>query len=149
MLFFALIMFVAAFFMIKDRTQTNSNEAIKYNIPLLTIDGLIIGVLTGLVGAGGGFLIIPALVFFAKLPMKKAVATSLMIIAIKSLIGFTGDLGQLQIDWMFLLSFTAVSVTGIFIGIYFNQFVKEKQLKRGFGFFIIIMSITIIIKELI
>ena len=135
--------------MIKDRTQTNSNEAIKYNIPLLTIDGLIIGVLTGLVGAGGGFLIIPALVFFAKLPMKKAVATSLMIIAIKSLIGFTGDLGQLQIDWMFLLSFTAVSVTGIFIGIYFNQFVKEKQLKRGFGFFIIIMSITIIIKELI
>ena len=72
-----------------------------------------------------------------------------MIIAIKSLIGFTGDLGQLQIDWIFLLSFTAVSVIGIFIGIYFNQFVKEKQLKKGFGFFIIIMSITIIIKELI
>ena len=149
MIFFALIMFVAAFFMIKDRTETNSNEAIKYNVPLLIIDGLIIGVLTGLVGAGGGFLIIPALVFFAKLPMKKAVATSLMIIAIKSLIGFTGDLGQLQIDWMFLLSFTAISVTGIFIGIYFNQFVKEKQLKKGFGFFIIIMSLTIIIKELI
>ena len=149
MLFFALIMFVAAFFMLKDRTQTNSNKEIKYNIPLLTIDGLIIGVLTGLVGAGGGFLIIPALVFFAKLPMKKAVATSLMIIAIKSLIGFTGDLGQLQIDWIFLLSFTAVSVIGIFIGIYFNQFVKEKHLKKGFGLFIIIMSISIIIKELI
>ena len=149
MIFFALIMFVAAFFMIKDRTETNSNKEIKYNVPLLTIDGLIIGILTGLVGAGGGFLIIPALVFFAKLPMKKAVATSLMIIAIKSLIGFTGDLGQLQIDWIFLLSFTAVSVIGIFIGIYFNQFVKEKHLKKGFGLFIIIMSISIIIKELI
>ena len=81
--------------------------------------------------------------------MKKAVGTSLMIIAIKSLIGFTGDLGQLHIDWMLLLSFTAISVIGIFIGIYFNQFVKEKQLKQGFGFFIIIISIAIIIKELI
>ena len=149
MLLFAIIMFVAAFFMIKGRTETNSKEEIKYNIPLLTLDGLIIGILTGLVGAGGGFLIIPALVFFAKLPMKKAVATSLMIIAIKSLIGFTGDLGQLQIDWILLLSFTAISVIGIFIGIYFNQFVKEKQLKKAFGFFVITMSIAIIIKELI
>ena len=81
--------------------------------------------------------------------MKKAVATSLMIIAIKSLIGFTGDLGQLQIDWILLLSFTAISVIGIFIGIYFNKFVKEKQLKKSFGFFVITMSIAIIIKELI
>ena len=149
MLLFAVLMFVASFFMIKGRSESYSNEGIKYNIPLLIIDGLIIGILTGLVGAGGGFLIIPALVFFAKLPMKKAVATSLMIIAIKSLIGFTGDLGQLHIDWMLLLSFTAISVIGIFIGIYFNQFVKEKQLKQGFGFFIIIISIAIIIKELI
>ena len=149
MLLFSIIMFVAAFFMIKGRAETNFNEEIKYNIPLLTIDGLIIGILTGLVGAGGGFLIIPALVFFAKLPMKKAVATSLMIIAIKSLIGFTGDLGQLQIDWILLLSFTTISVIGIFIGIYFNQFIKEKQLKKGFGFFVITISIAIIIKELI
>ena len=149
MLLFAIIMFLAAFFMIKGRTETNSNKEIKYNIPLLTIDGLIIGILTGLVGAGGGFLIIPALVFFAKLPMRKAVATSLMIIAIKSLIGFTGDLGQLQIDWILLLSFTTISVIGIFIGIYFNQFINEKQLKKGFGFFVITISIAIIIKVLI
>ena len=72
-----------------------------------------------------------------------------MIIAIKSLIGFTGDLGQLQIDWILLLSFTTISVIGIFIGIYFNQFIKEKQLKKGFGFFVITISIAIIIKELI
>jgi uncharacterized membrane protein YfcA len=149
MLFFAFIMFIAAFFMIKERTDTNTNQQIKYNIPLLTIDGLIIGILTGLVGAGGGFLIIPALVLFAKLPMKKAVATSLMIIAIKSLIGFTGDLWQLQIDWLLLTSFTAISVIGIFIGIYLNQFINEKKLKRGFGVFVITMSVFIIIKELI
>ena len=149
MLLFAVIMFAAAFFMIRGRTKTNYNKEIRYNIPMLTLDGLIIGILTGLVGAGGGFLIIPALVFIAKLPMKKAVATSLMIIAIKSLIGFTGDLGELQIDWVFLLSFTAISVIGIFIGVYFNQFVKEKQLKKVFGFFVITMSIAIIIQELI
>ena len=150
MLFFAFIMFVAAFFMIKERTDTNTNQQIKYNIPLLTFDGLIIGIFsTGSVGAGGGFLIIPALVLFAKLPMKKAVATSLMIIAIKSLIGFTGDLWQLQIDWLLLTSFTAISVIGIFIGIYLNQFINEKKLKRGFGVFVITMSVFIIIKELI
>ena len=149
MLFFALIMFIAAFFMIKDRNDTKANQIIKYNIPMLTFDGLIIGVLTGLVGAGGGFLIIPALVFFAKLPMKKAVATSLMIIAIKSLIGFTGDLWQLEIEWKLLTSFTATSILGIFIGIYLNQFVNEKKLKKGFGFFVISMSFYIMIKELI
>ena len=116
---------------------------------LLVFDGLIIGILTGIVGAGGGFLIIPALVFFTKLSMKKAVATSLMIISIKSLVGFTGDLGQLKIDWLLLISFTAISVIGIFIGIYFNQFIQERQLKRGFGFFILTISILIIFNELI
>lgn len=149
MLLFSVLMFVSAFFMIKGQKEINHSEEIQHKTFLLVFDGLIIGILTGIVGAGGGFLIIPALVFFTKLPMKKAVATSLMIISIKSLVGFTGDLGQLKMDWLLLISFTAISVTGIFIGIYFNQFIPERQLKRGFGFFIIIISILIIFKELI
>ncbi len=149
MLLFSFLMFIAAFFMIKDQKEINHSEEIQYKTFLLVFDGLIIGILTGIVGAGGGFLIIPALVFFTKLSMKKAVATSLMIISIKSLVGFTGDLGQLKIDWLLLISFTAISVTGIFIGIYFNQFIQERQLKRGFGFFILAISILIIFNELI
>tara|TARA_B100001287_G_scaffold185161_1_gene156192 strand:- start:2711 stop:3496 length:786 start_codon:yes stop_codon:yes gene_type:complete len=149
MLLFSFLMFIAAFFMIKDQKEINHSEEIQYKTFLLVFDGLIIGILTGIVGAGGGFLIIPALVFFTKLSMKKAVATSLMIISIKSLVGFTGDLGQLKIDWLLLISFTAISVTGIFIGIYFNQFIQERQLKRGFGFFILVISILIIFNELI
>tara|TARA_A100001035_G_C27776484_1_gene499328 strand:+ start:1217 stop:2002 length:786 start_codon:yes stop_codon:yes gene_type:complete len=149
MLLFSVLMFIAAFFMIKGQKEINYREEIEHKNFLLVFDGLIIGILTGIVGAGGGFLIIPALVFFTKLSMKKAVATSLMIISIKSLVGFTGDLGQLKIDWLLLISFTAISVIGIFIGIYFNQFIQERQLKRGFGYFILTISILIIFNELI
>ena len=149
MLLFSVLMFIAAFFMIKGQKEINYREEIEHKNFLLVFDGLIIGILTGIVGAGGGFLIIPALVFFTKLSMKKAVATSLMIISLKSLVGFTGDLGQLKIDWLLLISFTAISVIGIFIGIYFNQFIQERQLKRGFGFFILTISILIIFNELI
>ncbi|MGO1586019.1 MAG: sulfite exporter TauE/SafE family protein, partial [Mesonia sp.] len=111
--------------------------------------GLVVGTITGIVGAGGGFLIIPALVLLAKLPMKKAVATSLFIIAIKSLIGFLGDVQTHYIDWSFLLSFTALSVLGIFIGIWLNQFIDGKKLKKAFGWFVLLMGIYIIYKELI
>ncbi len=149
MLLFSVLMFIAAFFMIKGQKEINYREEIEHKNFLLVFDGLIIGILTGIVGAGGGFLIIPALVFFTKLSMKKAVATSLMIISLKSLVGFTGDLGQLKIDWLLLISFTAISVIGIFIGIYFNQFIQERQLKRGFGYFILTISILIIFNELI
>lgn len=103
--------------------------------------------LTGIVGAGGGFLIIPALVLFAKLPMKKAVATSLLIIAIKSLIGFIGDIQNLDIEWSFLILFSSLSVAGIFIGIWLNNFIDGKKLKKGFGWFVLVMGIYIILKE--
>ena len=106
------------------------------------------GILTGLVGAGGGFLIIPALVLFANLPMKRAVATSLIIIAVKSLIGFLGDIGNIDINWIFLLSFTTLSIFGIIIGIWLNNFIDGKKLKKAFGYFILLMAIFIIIKEL-
>jgi len=80
--------------------------------------------------------------------MKKAVATSLFIIAMNSLIGFLGDLQNLEIDWLFLLSFTGISVMGIFIGIYLNKFINESQLKKGFGYFVLIMGFFIFFKEI-
>ena len=115
---------------------------------MIALEGIVVGFLTGIVGAGGGFLIIPALVLFAKLPMKKAVATSLMIIAFKSLIGFIGDVQNFEIDWTFLITFTSISVIGIFIGIYLNNFIDGKKLKKGFGWFILLMGVYILIKEI-
>jgi uncharacterized membrane protein YfcA len=149
MVFFAMIMLLASISMIFiKREDVNEEETIvKYNYPMITIEGLVVGIITGLIGAGGGFLIIPALVLLAKLPMKKAVATSLLIIAIKSLIGFIGDIENLEIDWNFLLTFTSISVVGMFIGIYLNKFIDGKKLKKAFGWFVFIMGIYIIIKE--
>ena len=122
---------------------------ITYNYPLIVVEGFVIGILTGLVGAGGGFLIIPALVLLAKLPMKKVVATSLLIIAIKSLIGFIGDVENLAIDWNFLLVFTLLSVLGIFVGVWLNQFIDGKKLKKTFGWFVLFMAVYILAKEFV
>lgn len=149
MIFFAVIMILASLSMVRDnKEKVIIKEKIAYNYPLIIIEGFVIGILTGVVGAGGGFLIIPALVLLAKLPMKKAVATSLFIIAIKSLIGFIGDVENLEIDWVFLLIFTSISVLGIFLGIYLNRFIPGRKLKKGFGWFVLFMGIYIIWKEL-
>lgn len=148
MLFFSLIMLLAAISMIRNKSDVEEEEqAVQYNIPLIVVEGLLVGLVTGIVGAGGGFLIIPALVLLAKLPMKKAVATSLLIISIKSLIGFIGDVENLEIDWAFLLLFSLFSVVGIFIGIYLGQFIEGKKLKKSFGWFVLLMSIYIVFKE--
>jgi uncharacterized membrane protein YfcA len=151
MVFFAIIMLLASVSMIRGRCKNCDDDTaeVQYNYPLIILEGLVVGVLTGIVGAGGGFLIIPALVMLAKLPMKKAVATSLLIIAIKSLIGFLGDVQNLPIDWTTLLSFTALSVIGIFVGIWLNKFIKGSSLKKSFGWFVLIMGIYILYKELL
>ena len=149
MMFFAIVMLLASISMIKTRKKVASeNQAISYNIPLIIIEGIVVGMLTGIVGAGGGFLIIPALVLLAKLPMKLAVGTSLIIIAAKSLIGFLGDVQNLSIDWTFLFTFTAISVVGIFIGVYSTKFISSEKLKKGFGWFTLLMALYIIYKEL-
>jgi hypothetical protein len=148
MVFFAILMLVASFSMIRSNGKANPKaEKVKFNYPLIFIEGFVVGILTGIVGAGGGFLIIPALVLLAKLPMKKAVATSLLIIAIKSLIGFIGDIETMEIDWQFLLLFTGISVVGIFIGVWLNKFIDGKKLKKGFGWLVLLMGIYIIFKE--
>ena len=150
MVFFAIIMLLASYSMIRKKKDVEEvEEKPKFNYPLIVGEGFGVGIITGLVGAGGGFLIIPALVILAKLPMKKAVATSLLIIAIKSLIGFIGDVENLVIDWAFLLTFTGLSVVGIFIGIYLNQFIQGNKLKKAFGWFVLLMAIYILLKETI
>ena len=111
--------------------------------------GIAIGLATGILGAGGGFLLIPALVLFVGLPMKRAIGTSLLIIALNSLIGFTGDLGHFNIDWLFLGKITAIAIAGIFIGGYLGKKIDGSKLKKGFGWFVLAMGIYIIIKELL
>lgn len=153
MVFFALVMLMASVSMIRNKRKDggeDENQEPQFNIPAIIIEGVVVGVLTGIVGAGGGFLIIPALVLFAKLPMKKAVGTSLLIIAAKSLIGFLGDVQRYgsELDWTLLLSVTAIAVFGIFIGIYLTKFIDGKKLKKGFGWFVLLMAVYIIVKQL-
>lgn len=148
MVFFAIIMLMASISMIRSNAEEiELSVKRKFNYPLILVEGTAIGLVTGIVGAGGGFLIIPALVLLAKLPMKKAVGTSLLIIAIKSLIGFIGDLEVLEIDWVFLLSFTFLSIIGIFIGARLSQYIAGGKLKIGFGWFVLLMGIYVIIRE--
>lgn len=150
MVFFALIMLAASYSMIRKNksTECDENQEVRFNIPMIALEGSVVGVITGIVGAGGGFLIIPALVLFAKLPMKMAVGTSLLIIAAKSLIGFLGDISTQTIDWNMLLLFTGLSIVGIFIGSALSKKINESVLKKGFGWFVLVMGIYIISKEL-
>ena len=148
MLFFALIMLSASVSMLKSKKENKAAEKEGYNYPMIVLEGSVVGVLTGIVGAGGGFLIIPALVIFGGIPMRMAVGTSLMIIAAKSLIGFLGDIGSGQsIDYIFLLTISVIAVAGIFAGTYFSKKVDCGNLKKGFGWFVLVMAVYILIKE--
>jgi hypothetical protein len=134
----------------KKKEEQATEEPRVFNYPMILLEGAVVGVLTGLVGAGGGFLIIPALVMLSKLPMKQAVGTSLLIIAAKSLIGFTGDVMENadQMDWTLLSVVTALAVVGIFVGNQLSKKIDGAALKKGFGWFVLVMGIYIIIKEL-
>lgn len=151
MLLFAIVMILASVSMIRNgkKSTAEENAPMTYNYPLILLEGTLVGVLTGLVGAGGGFLIIPALVLLARMPMKLAVGTSLFIIAAKSLIGFIGDLqGSEIIDWKLLGMFTLFAVAGIFAGIALSKKIHGDKLKKAFGWFVLVMGIYIIIKEI-
>lgn len=146
---FALLMVSAAFSMIRDKKTPakTADNAAGFKYGLILLEGAVVGVLTGLVGAGGGFLIIPALVLFTGLSMKKAVGTSLLIIAAKSMIGFTGDLKNLQPDWSLLLMVTGIAIAGILLGNRLARNIDGQKLKKGFGWFVLVMGIYILIKE--
>jgi uncharacterized membrane protein YfcA len=149
MVVFALLMVFASYSMIKHEVK-ETEEPVKqnFNYPMIILEGAVVGILTGFVGAGGGFLIIPALVLFSKLPMKMAVGTSLLIIAAKSLIGFTGDLSHYSMNWKLLFIITTAAIIGIFIGNALHKKIHGDKLKKWFGWFVLVMGIYIIIKEL-
>lgn len=145
---FAVVMLLAAFFMFRDRkpapdgarAKSDGPEVKEMSLGLIVLEGIAVGVLTGLVGVGGGFLIVPALVLLGKIPMKQAVGTSLLVIAMKSAAGFYGYLGQVEVEWGFMGLFTAVSIAGIFAGTYLVRFVSQAQLKRAFAVFLLVMG---------
>lgn len=146
MLLFALLMLFASISMIRKRKDVSSTAKNTNFLPLV-LYGLGIGLVTGLLGAGGGFLLIPALVLFVGMDMKKAVGTSLAIIAMNSILGFLGDAFTMDINWVFLLTITLLSLVGLFVGIAFSSKVPARKLKAGFGWFVLIMGIFILIKE--
>jgi uncharacterized membrane protein YfcA len=150
LLLFAVLMVAASYSMIKKSKNGAAETELQvrtFNYPLILAEGAVVGVLTGLVGAGGGFLIIPALVVLSKLPMKQAVGTSLVIIAAKSLIGFFGEGGETLIDWKFLFIVSAFAISGIFIGTALSKRIDGAKLKPAFGWFVLVMGIYIILRE--
>lgn len=150
MIVFAVVMISASIRMIKPVKEKIINDDEKLNYFRIILQGLFIGLVAGFVGAGGGFLIIPALLFLAKTPMKMAVGTSLFIVAVQSLIGFVGDIRPDQIiDWKVVLIFTGCSIIGVFIGNYLSKKFSGDKLKTGFGWFVLAMGIYILAKELL
>jgi uncharacterized membrane protein YfcA len=151
LIIFSVLMLLASLSMIRPPVKAKplvSEEGEKsYPYLIVTMAGLGVGFLAGLVGAGGGFLIIPVLVVFVGLPMKRAIGTSLLIIFINSGIGFAGDLHHSMIDWSFLLLFGAFSVSGIFVGMYISKFISGAMLKPAFGWFILAVGTFMIMEQ--
>jgi uncharacterized membrane protein YfcA len=134
----------------KEKDENFIVDVQVFNYPMILLEGAVVGIINGVVGAGGGFLIIPALVMLSKLSMKQAIGTSLLIIAAKSLIGFTGDLqADVQLDWMLLISFSLATIVGIVVGFSLVNKFSADRLKSLFGWFVLLFSIFIIIKELL
>lgn len=153
MISFSIIMLIASLKMIhpKQVDLAEKNEH-SYSLKLLfkiIFNGLIVGAIAGFVGAGGGFLIIPALTVLLNLPMRLAVGSSLIIIAIQSLLGFIFSSQLALVAWNFLFTQIAIAVVGILVGSYFNKFIAEKKLKIGFGYFVLIVSLLVITEQLV
>lgn len=151
MLLFALLMMIASVSMLKTHSHpvagAESNTRSTKHYLVIALFGLTIGCVTGFLGAGGGFLIIPALVLLLKIPMKEAVGTSLFIIAINSLVGFLGDIGHYHIHWGFLFTITAIAIAGILVGGQLSKDISSDKLKKAFGWFVLAMGVYIIAKE--
>lgn len=151
---FAIMMLIASYFMIRKPAERSDHvklsvpkHQLKYPWLAITLEGLGVGIITGFVGVGGGFAIIPALVLLGKIPMKEAIGTSLLIITFKSATGFIGYLNQVAIDWNLMLTFTTVAVLGVIWGAYFSGKIQGAKLQRAFGYFLIAVAIFILIKR--
>ncbi len=159
---FAVMMLVASFFMIRNSSRSVQSSPEEMLKPLSTessdhagiprwlaipSEGLGVGVLTGFVGIGGGFMVIPALVLLGGMPMKQAIGTSLVIITLKSVAGFAGYLGRVPVDAPLMVTFTIVASIGMILGAYLTKFIEAKHLEKGFGYFVIAVAIFILIKQ--
>ena len=145
MILFAILMIMASVPMIRGQRERAAAKRPRPGI--LMFFGALVGIISGMVGAGGGFLIIPALSIFMKIPIKTAIATSIMIIAINSLAGFATEIFRPDIDWKFLLIFTGLAAMGMLVGLYFSKKVKAEKLRSGFGFFVLAIGLFILVQE--
>ena len=148
LLLFSVLMILAGVAMIRKQTVRQTDETMTIHPVRIGMQGILTGLITGMLGAGGGFLIVPALMWQLKLPVKTAIGSSLVIIAINSLVGFTGDMMNYSIEWSLMLPIAALSIAGIFIGNRLQQHIQPEALKKGFGWFVLVMGIYIIVKEL-
>lgn len=155
---FGIVMVVASILMIRKNSkssQTEASSAKKFDSSsthqshwlAIPLEGLGVGILTGFVGVGGGFAIIPALVLLGGIPMKEAIGTSLLIIAFKSATGFLGYLSQVELDWNLVISFTIAASVGTLAGAYFTRFIDAKNLQKGFGYFVLAVAVFVLIKR--
>lgn len=145
LIIFSIVMILAAIFMFKGRSESETNNK---NFVMTLISGSFVGVMTGLIGVGGGFLIVPALMYFTGTKIKQAVGTSLLIISLNSLIGFLSYLDKVQINWAFMSKFTVASIVGILIGAKLVPYIPAQKLKKAFAIFLILMGIFILYKNL-
>jgi uncharacterized membrane protein YfcA len=152
MLVFSLVMILASVSMIRNKSskeQDNTSRLLQFKVPLFIFEGILVGLLSGLVGAGGGFLIIPALVLLTNQPIAKAVGTSLFIISLNCIVGFIGGLkAGIEIDWKLLIPITLSSIVGVFIGQIIGSKIDGAKLKKGFGWFVLVMGVYVVFTTL-
>lgn len=160
MVAFGIVMVVTSVFMIRKsskrvpssvgamaRQKESTHHGFLPNWLLIPIEGVVVGVLTGFVGVGGGFLIIPALVLLGGIPMKEAVGTSLLIIAFKSAIGFMEYLNHVTLDWQLMVTFTLAASIGMGAGIYLSRRIDGRHLQKGFGYFVLAVAVFVLLKR--
>ncbi len=146
---FALMMIATAIAMLRGRkTVAAADTPHRMPVPKIVAEGLVVGLVTGLVGAGGGFLVVPALALLGGLPMPIAVGTSLIVIAMKSFAGLGGYLSSVHIDWTVALAVTAAAVVGALIGARLTARVDPEALRKAFGWFVLAMSSVILAQEI-
>lgn len=158
LLLFALMMLLAAGLMIYRSSRQQSNQQVsvgesimpapdQYRWIWLLLQGLGVGILTGLVGVGGGFAIVPALVLLGNVPMRQAIGTSLLIIALNAAAGLAGYLGRVTIDWSVTISFTLAAGLGVLIGSCLSQLIPVKHLQKGFGYFLLAVAVLVLMQN--
>lgn len=148
MMLFSILLFCSGVFVLKGPMQINQDNPAKPSAAILLVYGIGIGLITGFLGAGGGFLIVPVLMLLFRCPIHIAAGTSLAIITINMLLGFLGDIGRVELDWNRLLILLVITLVGLILGQYLSQKINGKKLSRGFGWFLLTMSIFIMIMEI-